>query len=52
MRFKLPQLKKKYDILPKQEMLQYVTDAREGLLCDTPSHYAISFCDVSLNLLQ
>ena len=38
--------------LEKQEMLQYVTDAPEGPLCDTPSHYALSFCDVSLNLLQ
>ena len=36
----------------KQEMLQYVTDAPEGPLCDTPSHYALSFCDVSLNLPQ
>ena len=36
----------------KQEMLQYVTDAPEGPLCDTPSHYALSFCEVSSNLLQ
>ena len=35
----------------KQEMLQYVTNAPEGPF-DTPSHYALSFCDVSLNLLQ
>ena len=33
-------------------MLQYVTDAPKGPLGDTPSHYALSFCDVSLNLLQ
>ena len=25
---------------------------RRFLVCDTPSHYALSFCDVSLNLLQ
>ena len=37
----------------KQEMLQYVTNApRRSLVRDTPSHYALSFCDVSLNLLQ
>ena len=36
----------------QQEMLQYVTDAPEGPLCDTPSHYALSFCDVLLNLFQ
>ena len=36
----------------KQEMLQYVTDAPKGPLCDTLSHYALSFCDVSLNLLE
>ena len=35
----------------KQEMLQYVTNAPK-VPCDTPSHYALSFCDVSLNLLQ
>ena len=38
--------------ITKQEMLQYVTDAPEGPLGDTPSHYVLSFCDVSLNLLQ
>ena len=25
---------------------------RRSLVQDTPSHYALSFCDVSLNLLQ
>ena len=25
---------------------------RRSLVRDTPSHYALSFCDVSLNLLQ